>query len=373
MAQSLSASAAVPDETSDAATPDYSLDCYPYTFSPLLLFAQEGYFDKGYSNYNSVAQFFKDALPVDMLENVLYDRKNMPYEELLKFVISNKMLVPCCIDAHFTAMQVLSHDSAIYYDPMSRSLKLVTGENFLRLAGFLLLKCALGDSQHMQDNKAHYTGSESNPTRRTLYKLWENIHQSDIASLYLKWSPIPLDLDRYLLINGQTDMHCMSTQLTGNTCYFQTFLFGVLCKVGRPELAGDCVQLTCADDLEAATQSMSLFMLNFFVEEETKRMRPLTNSNFIIDFFGFRNAPYFSLFTKYLVHLGVDVPDYERQYQQTLAFYNSKRTLHSYCKFTLSGPMSTSPNSKSLMPVSGTDDAVWKLARANYYKYRPRP
>ena len=52
------------------------LDCYPYTFSPLLLFAQEHYFDPGYSNYNSVAQFFASCLEpmgVDMLENVLYD------------------------------------------------------------------------------------------------------------------------------------------------------------------------------------------------------------------------------------------------------------------------------------------------------------
>jgi len=29
---------------------DYQLDCYPYTFSPLLLFAQSSYFDKGHSN-----------------------------------------------------------------------------------------------------------------------------------------------------------------------------------------------------------------------------------------------------------------------------------------------------------------------------------
>ena len=33
-------------------TTDSDLDCYPYTFSPLLLFAQEHYFDPGYSNYN---------------------------------------------------------------------------------------------------------------------------------------------------------------------------------------------------------------------------------------------------------------------------------------------------------------------------------
>ena len=52
---------------------DYGLDCYPYTFSPLLLFAQSQYFDKGYSNYNAVAQFFAPALVgIDMLENVIH-------------------------------------------------------------------------------------------------------------------------------------------------------------------------------------------------------------------------------------------------------------------------------------------------------------
>jgi hypothetical protein len=90
MAQPFSAMSSSQAESSDAPQ-RYSLDCYPYTFSPLLLFAQEGYFDKGYSNYNSVAQFFAPALPdVNMLENVLYDRKNMLYEELLDFVTKNK-------------------------------------------------------------------------------------------------------------------------------------------------------------------------------------------------------------------------------------------------------------------------------------------
>ena len=42
----------------------HGIDSYPYTFSPLLLFAQEGYFDKGYSNYNSVAAFFAPVLDV---------------------------------------------------------------------------------------------------------------------------------------------------------------------------------------------------------------------------------------------------------------------------------------------------------------------
>jgi hypothetical protein len=40
----------------------YSLDCYPYSFSPLLLFANAGYFDTGYSNYNAVTAFFAPAL-----------------------------------------------------------------------------------------------------------------------------------------------------------------------------------------------------------------------------------------------------------------------------------------------------------------------
>lgn len=137
----------------------------------------------GYSNYNSVAQFFASVLNVNMLENVLYvtaqrppahprlahpyqasaspvrtsvhcgdhnmrlatacrrtclskntcllrslcprcshatpnpthlatptvrcqERKNMLYEDLLNYVTANRMLVTCCIDAHFTAFQV---------------------------------------------------------------------------------------------------------------------------------------------------------------------------------------------------------------------------------------------------------------------------
>ena len=79
------------------------LDCYPYPFSPLLLFAQEQYFDKGYSNYNAVAQFFRPIMPLDMCDNVLFERKNMLYDELLEYVTQRRMLVTCCIDAHFTA------------------------------------------------------------------------------------------------------------------------------------------------------------------------------------------------------------------------------------------------------------------------------
>ena len=54
------------DPDSDAMEPftykNHTLDCYPYTFSPLLLFSTDGYFDRGYSNYNAVASFFDPIL-----------------------------------------------------------------------------------------------------------------------------------------------------------------------------------------------------------------------------------------------------------------------------------------------------------------------
>ena len=152
------------DSVDSAPEKRYELDCYPYTFSPLLLFAQDGYFDKGHSNYNSVAQFFESVLDVDMLENVLYDRKNMLYEELLDHVTTNRMLVTCCIDSHFTAFQVLSKDALVYYDPLKPHLAYISGtENYRRFVLFLLLKCSYGDSQHIQENK-NYCTLATNPT-----------------------------------------------------------------------------------------------------------------------------------------------------------------------------------------------------------------
>ena len=71
----------------------FQLDCYPYSFSPLLLFSHSTYFDKGYSNYNAVARFFASVLGNDMLDNVIFDRKNMLYEDLFKHVTTNKSLV----------------------------------------------------------------------------------------------------------------------------------------------------------------------------------------------------------------------------------------------------------------------------------------
>ena len=207
------------------------LDCYPYSFTPLLLFAQASYFDKGYSNYNAVAQFFSPVIQADMLENVLYDRKNMEYEELLDFVTRNEMLVTCCIDAHFTAFQVIkgrsNRPSLIYYDPLRSSLKIVSGESFKTFATFLMMKCNYGDSQHIQDNKDHYTGINSNATRRMIYQVWKkiNIVESPVSFFRLEMKSVPLNLDRYLLINDARNPRAMSTQQTANTCYFQTFLY----------------------------------------------------------------------------------------------------------------------------------------------------
>jgi hypothetical protein len=217
------------------------LDCYPYTFSPLLLFAEDGYFDKGHSNYNSVAQFFSPVLQVDMLHNVLYERKNMLYEELLEMVSSQCMTVTCCIESHFTAFQVLSNNSLIYYDPLSSALSFVSGDAFKKFVSFMLLKCNYGNSQHIQEKKDYYIGKDSNSTRRMIYGLWKDINKMDRA--HVRVSTVSLNLDEYLLINGPHNPRSMSTQLTGNTCYFQTYLFCVLCRVCTPSLSRDRVSV----------------------------------------------------------------------------------------------------------------------------------
>jgi hypothetical protein len=198
---------------------DCDLDCYPYTFSPLLLFAEASYFDKGHSNYNSVAQFFAPAMPdVSMLENVLYDRKNMLYEDLLAYVTEHRMLIPCCIDAHFTAFQVLGNRTGVYYDPLSPYLQFVSEGSYDKLVGYLLIKCNLGDSLHMQENRNHYRGADATPIRRMLYDLWKNIHTLEVGSLHsIRMSQVDLDLDRWVLINSRRDPSAMSCQLTGNT------------------------------------------------------------------------------------------------------------------------------------------------------------
>jgi len=207
----------------------FELDCYPYTFTPLLLFAQASYFDKGYSNYNAVSQFFSSVVPVNMLQNVLYERTNKLYEALYEHVVENEMLVTCCVDAHFTAFQVVDKKKPclIYYDPLRANLQRVFGNSFRDFVIFMLLKCNYGDSQHVQDNKEYYTGfPHSNPVRKSIYSLWKKINKIDtVDALYsVNTKATPLNVDRYLLINDSRAPRCMSTQLTPNTCYFQTYL-----------------------------------------------------------------------------------------------------------------------------------------------------
>ena len=61
------------------------------------------------------------------------------------------------------------------------------------------------------------------------------------------------------------------------------------------------------DELRKATVAISRFLLEFFVEVgeggeggEARVMRPLPNSNFVIDFYRFRDAPYFATMTTYV-------------------------------------------------------------------------
>jgi hypothetical protein len=54
-----------------------------------------------------------------------------------------------------------------------------------------------------------------------------------------------------------------------------------------------------------------------------------------------------------------------------LRYFETQTILHKYAKFSREGHMSSTPNTKSLQLITGTDDAVRKLARADYYKYRP--
>jgi hypothetical protein len=203
-----------------------TLDCYPYTFTPLLLFAPENYFDKGYSNYNAVAQFFSSVMPINMLDNVLFERRNLLYEELFDHIVTHSSFVTCCIDAHFTAIQILSKNAAIYYDPCSPRIKLVTGESFRTLTLYLLIKCNYGDSEHVRDNKDYYVNSGS-AVRRTIYSIWKNINRiNSVATLSpMKMSSLNIDTDRFFFINSPGYPTAMTTQRTGNTCYFQVYLY----------------------------------------------------------------------------------------------------------------------------------------------------
>ena len=294
----------------------YSLDCYPYSFSPLLLFANAGYFDRGYSNYNAVAAFFAPALRglggagaggsgrgggsaaaaaandnggrrgnghrggddnrivkggggddddddddgdddvpasasaaaaaasagahdddadhyraddggIDMLRGVVYDRMNLTYDELFDHVSANQCLVTCCIDAHFTAFQMLNKTTLLYYDPLQPCLNVARGERDVHHAAlYLLMKCHYGDNGHVHENEKYYTSPTSTRLQNAVFQMWKKINNvAGVSSLGIRWARVPLNVsDRYLFVNSKTTPGNMSTQLTGNTCYFQTYL-----------------------------------------------------------------------------------------------------------------------------------------------------
>lgn len=146
--------------------------------------------------------------------------------------------------------------------------------------------------------------------------------------------------------------------------------FAVLCKVGGISIASDnaSIEVTNVDVLAKKMVALSRFLLEFFVRDNV--MRPLTNCNFILDFFRYKNAPYFRLITEYLKEQPTPLPDYRRQYELVHRYYHQTHRLHNYAKFTWEGAMPSTPNTKSLQMVRDTKDAAYKLARSNYYKYR---
>ena len=275
-------------------------------------------------------------------------------------------------------------------------------------------------------------------------------------------SQVGLELDRYVFVNSARDFTCMSTQQTGNTCYFQTYLFAVLCKVGLLSLGdardGHGILVEKVEELQGACGALCRHLLEFFVappegEEGAAAtqaegrggtaegaagaagagvagmslegaegaeggapplspppvMRPLTNCNVVLDFHRYEDAAYYTLATptptptpnpnpypypytryedaayytlalRYLRSLtkgdtkgdtySVVLPVYEEQLRQLLCYYRGTRVLHGYGRFRLEGPVSSTPNTKSLQPVLGAEDGVYKLARLGYYKYR---
>ncbi len=136
---------------------------------------------------------------------------------------------------------------------------------------------------------------------------------------------------------------------------------------------GRSIDVLNQSKLKQVTAQMACHILEFFSEMDSAGeniLRPLTNSNFILDFYRFRTAPYHSVMTSYLQHLQQRVPDYERQYHEVTRYYWNTKLLHKYGKISLCGVMTSTPNTKSLQLVTGTEGALLKLARSDYYKYR---
>jgi len=153
------------------------------------------------------------------------------------------------------------------------------------------------------------------------------------------------------------------------------YRFAVLCKVGEvvTNRDGRSVDVPEVARLETVTAQMAQYLLEFFTEMDSEGctvLRPLTNSNFVLDFYRFKSAPYHHVMTSYLRTLGLRVPDYERQYHEVIRYYWTSKVLHKYQKISQSGAMACTLNTKSLQAVSGAEGALHRLSRSDYYKYR---
>ena len=142
--------------------------------------------------------------------------------------------------------------------------------------------------------------------------------------------------------------------------------------MGKPIISPDgrSVVLQDLDLLEKATIRVAQFLLTFFVDAESRVVRPYTNSNFILDFYKYRQSSYYTAFVRYLQHKKIRVPSYDKQYEGLTMFYSFVKNLHGYDKFVLVGATSSTPNSKSIQYVQSTEGASRKLGRGDYYKYR---
>jgi hypothetical protein len=148
------------------------------------------------------------------------------------------------------------------------------------------------------------------------------------------------------------------------------FRFGVLCKIGNLILSQskESLQISNEDLLGETVIGMIEFLMTFFFDG--KVMRPLTNSNVLIDFFRFRSSPYYTDMVRYLVQAERRNPNYESQFYELIAYFERTTPLQTYERFASDGAMPSTPNSKSLQLVRDSNGALFKLAYGSYYKYR---
>ena len=266
----------------------------------------------------------------------------------------------------------------------------MSGDSAKKFALFRLMKCHYGDNQHIIDNTNHYKG-HSNPIRRLIWQIWKGINRTEDISVASH--SVDLNLSEYVFLNEPRNTRAMSRQLTGCTCYFQAFLFAVLCKVGKPTVSvsgdeigfdhGRSISFRNKSELGPVAKRMCTFLLEFFAEDQpndggTLLMRPMTNNNFVLDFFRYRSSPYYHKMIEFLQAYdgdddsAIDYSDdyYERQYRHVLQYYQETKCLHRYDKFSLGGATKSTPNTKTLSYVVGTDGAAAKIARSDYYKFR---